>query len=226
MTDTGRQGSGQSVDAAPDEVVAALQALLFISEEGLSLERLAAAVDRTLEATGAALAGLQDRLETPGSGIVLREHASGWRLTTAPACSEVLQRFVVDGHSSRLSPAALETLAVVAYQQPVSRGRIAAIRGVAVDGVIRTLVARGLIEEAGAEATGAIRYATTSLFMDKLGVKSLSELPELAPLLPDVETLDGLDDLPTVASMGSPAGVAAAGPVARHAQQEDHHDAD
>lgn len=183
-----------------DEIVAALQALLFISEDGLTEARLAAALDSTIEATRTGLATLQARLDHPASGIVLREHASGWRLTTAPACVSVLERFVIDGHSSRLSPAALETLAVVAYQQPVSRGRIAAIRGVAVDGVMRTLVARGLIDEAGAESSGAILYVTTALFMDKLGVKSLTELPELAPLLPDIETLDGFDDRPTVSS--------------------------
>lgn len=196
---------GETLDPDPqdfgrmsaDEIVAALQALLFISEDGLTEARLAAALDSTIEATRTGLATLQARLDHPASGIVLREHASGWRLTTAPACASVLERFVIDGHSSRLSPAALETLAVVAYQQPVSRGRIAAIRGVAVDGVIRTLVARGLIDEAGAETSGAILYATTGLFMDKLGVKSLTELPELAPLLPDIETLDGFDDRPS-----------------------------
>ena len=213
MNDLDERGSGEPLPTVDDATVAALQALLFISEDGLSAERLAAAVDRTVEVTRAALATLHSRLDDPASGIVLREHASGWRLTTSSACAPVLERFVVDGHSSRLSPAALETLAVVAYQQPVSRGRIAAIRGVAVDGVMRTLVARGLVEEAGVETSGAILYATTALFMDKLGIKTLTELPDLAPLLPDIETLDGLDDRRNSAAsaVSSTTGVAGTG---------------
>lgn len=180
---------------AAAEVLAALQALLFVSDEALSLDRLAAAVQCTTGETRACLDVVQQQFDRPDSGIVLREYASGWRLTTAPACSAVLSRYVTEGQSAQLSAAALETLAVVAYQQPVTRGKISAIRGVSVDGVLRTLVARGLVEESGVEASGATVFRTTTLMLDKLGIDSLTSLPELAPLLPELETLDALVDL-------------------------------
>jgi segregation and condensation protein B len=103
----------------------------------------------------------------------------------------VVERFVLDGAQSRLSKAAMETLAVVAYRQPVTRARIAAVRGVNVDGVVRTLVARGMIEEAGTDRdTGGLLYRTTELFIERLGLSSLEDLPPLGPLLPDIEGID------------------------------------
>ena len=116
--------------------------------------------------------------------------AGGWRFYTHPACAAVVERFVVDGQQARLTQAALETLAVIAYRQPVSRSRVSAVRGVNVDGVIRTLLNRALIEECGSEPeSGALLYRTTSLFLERLGLGSLEELPELAPMLPDLESL-------------------------------------
>ena len=114
----------------------------------------------------------------------------GWRLATSPDLAEVLEAAVVAETRARLSQAALETLAVIAYLQPVTRGRVSGVRGVSVDGVVRTLLAHGLITEAGEEPNGAMTFATTSLFLQKLGLDSLDELPDLAPLLPDAVALE------------------------------------
>jgi segregation and condensation protein B len=119
-------------------------------------------------------------------GFDLREVAGGWRFYTREECAAVVERFVSDGQEIRLTQAALETLAVVAYRQPVSRARVSAVRGVNCDGVIRTLVLRGLVEEAGTDPeTGAILFQTTGYFLERLGLASLADLPELAPFLPD-----------------------------------------
>jgi segregation and condensation protein B len=107
----------------------------------------------------------------------------------------VVEAFVLDGQQARLTQAALETLAVVAYRQPVSRARVSAIRGVNVDGVMRTLITRGLVEEAGTDhSSGAHLYRTTSYFLERIGVGSLDDLPELAPYLPDLNDLGDLED--------------------------------
>jgi len=104
-------------------------------------------------------------------------------------------RFVVSGQTARLTHAALETMAVIAYKQPISRGQISAIRGVSVDSVVRTLLARGLVEEAGQdEPTGALLYGTTSYFLERLGLGSLDDLPPLAPYLPRLEALGEVDE--------------------------------
>src|SRR5204863_5603135 len=121
-------------------------------------------------------------------GFELRRVAGGWRIYSRAEHAPVLERFVLDGQTSRLSQAALETLAIVAYRQPVSRARVSAVRGVNVDAVMRTLVTRGLVEEAGTEPeSGAILYRTTSYFLERLGLASLDDLPDLAPFLPDLE---------------------------------------
>ena len=132
------------------------------------------------------------RGEVPGGrahGFLLRRAAGGWRFASVPEHADLVEQFIIGGATARLSQAALETLAVVAYRQPVTRGRVAQIRGVNVDGVMRTLHARGLIEEAGAETSGAILYRTTGDFLEYLGIDSLDELPPLAPYLPRVEAL-------------------------------------
>jgi segregation and condensation protein B len=131
-----------------------------------------------------------------GRGFELREVAGGWRFYTRASCAAYVERFVLDGQQARLTQAALETLAVVAYRQPVSRARVSAVRGVNVDGVMRTLVARGLVEEAGREGSGgeggSILYRTTSYFLERLGLRSLEDLPDLAPFLPELDTVDDL----------------------------------
>ncbi len=121
-----------------------------------------------------------------GRGFDLREVAGGWRFYTRAECAPVVERFVRDGQEVRLTQAALETLAVVAYRQPVSRSRVSAVRGVNCDGVMRTLVLRGLVDEAGTDPeTGAILYRTTGYFLERIGLRDLDQLPDLAPFLPD-----------------------------------------
>ncbi len=130
-----------------------------------------------------------------GRGFELRQVAGGWRVFSRADYAEVVERFIVGGQQARLTQAALETLAVVAYRQPVSRARVSAVRGVNVDGVMRTLVARGLVEESGADGeSGAILYRTTSYFMERLGLSSVDELPALAPYLPEIDVLDEFSD--------------------------------
>jgi segregation and condensation protein B len=126
-------------------------------------------------------------------GFCLKAINGGWRFYSHPECSEYVEKFVLDGQQNRLTQAALETLAVIAYRQPISRARVSAIRGVNVEAVMKTLVTRGLVDEFGLESeTGAILYKTTSYFLERLGLNALSDLPPLAPHLPDI---DGLDEI-------------------------------
>src|SRR3954469_18795237 len=177
-------------DDHPD-LSTALEAILMVVDEPVSEVLLAQVVERPTEEVVAALRALASEYDASGRGFELREVAGGWRYYTRASCAAYVERFVLDGQQARLTQAALETLAVVAYRQPVSRARVSAVRGVNVEGVMRTLVARGLIEEAGSEPeSGAILYQTTSYFLERLGLADLDELPDLAPLLPDVESFD------------------------------------
>ena len=152
---------------------------------------LAQILERPREEVAATLSALAEQYRAGGRGFELREVAGGWRFYSAEACAPYVERFVTEGQSARLTQASLETLAVVAYRQPVSRARVSAVRGVNVEGVMRTLTARGLIEEAGTEPeSGAILYRTTSYFLERLGLASLDDLPDLAPFLPDLEGFD------------------------------------
>jgi segregation and condensation protein B len=169
----------------------ALEAVLMVADQPLDEPTLASAVGHPLAEVGAALADLARDYDDSGRGFELRQVAGGWRYYTREELAGVVERFVLDGQQARLTQAALETLAVVAYQQPVSRSRVSAIRGVNVDGVMRTLLARGLVAEAGHDAvTGAHLYATTRYFLERIGIDSLGDLPELAPLLPGLEVLE------------------------------------
>ena len=175
----------------PSEVSGALEALLLLADEPMSELTLAEAVRAPESVVVEALEGLATFYDETGRGFQLRRVGGGWRYWTRVEHADVIAAHVVAGQSARLSQAALETLAVIAYQQPVSRGRVAAIRGVNVDGVIRTLLARGLVEEAGHDAdTGAAVFATTGQFLEKMGLDSLEDLPPLAPHLPEVEELE------------------------------------
>jgi segregation and condensation protein B len=152
---------------------------------------LAQVLERPRDEIAAVVAGLAAEYDAQGRGFELREVAGGWRLYTRASCASVVERFILDGQQARLTQAALETLAVVAYRQPVSRARVSAVRGVNVDGVMRTLTTRGLVEEAGVEhESGAILYRTTSYFLERLGLTSVEDLPELAPMLPELSTVD------------------------------------
>jgi segregation and condensation protein B len=171
---------------------ASLEAIMLVADEPVSEIVIAQVLERPRAEVAAALRELADAYTAEQRGFDLREVAGGWRFYTREECAPVVERFVSDGQEVRLTQAALETLAVVAYRQPVSRARVSAVRGVNCDGVIRTLVLRGLVEEAGTDPeTGAILFATTAYFLERLGLPGLDALPELAPFLPDQ-----LDDEP------------------------------
>nr|WP_245529035.1 SMC-Scp complex subunit ScpB [Beutenbergia cavernae] len=183
----------------PGGEAAALEAVLMVIDEPVAAARLATVLDVPEPRVRELLAQLaaEYRGEADGvrpRGFELREVGGGWRLYSAAAFAPAVERLVLDGQTARLTQASLETLAVVAYRQPVSRGRISAIRGVNVDGVVRTLLARGLIEEAGQDGdSGATLYRTSGYFLERMGLASLEELPPLAPYLPDIEALDDVD---------------------------------
>jgi segregation and condensation protein B len=175
------------------ELNQAIEAILMVVDEPVTEVILAQITERPTEEVAAALRGLAASYESEGRGFTLREIAGGWRFYSHPAQAAVVEKFVLDGQQSRLTQAALETLAVIAYRQPVSRARVSAIRGVNVEAVMKTLLTRGLVEERGTEPeSGAILYGTTSYFLEKIGIRSLEDLPALAPFLPDV---DGLDEV-------------------------------
>ena len=178
-----------------------LEAILMVADEPQSILHLATAVDRPLKVVGSAIARLVadfdgvDGVEgTVRRGFELREVAGGWRIYVRAEYDPVVADFVLTQNPSRLSQAALETLAVIAYKQPISRGAVASIRAVNVDSVVRTLVGRGLIDEAFTDSeTGAINYGTTDLLLTQLGINSLDELPHISPLLEG--GADGFEDL-------------------------------
>ncbi|OON82455.1 SMC-Scp complex subunit ScpB [Streptomyces tsukubensis] len=176
----------------------ALEAVLMVVDEPATEDHLAKVLQRPVREVASALRTLADEYTSQGRGFELRLVAGGWRFYSRPAYAPAVEGFVLDGQQARLTQAALETLAVVAYRQPVSRSRVSAVRGVNCDGVMRTLLQRGLVEEAGTEPeTGAILYRTTNYFLERMGLRGLDELPELAPFLPDAdaieaETLEGV----------------------------------
>nr|WP_300338211.1 SMC-Scp complex subunit ScpB [Actinomyces sp.] len=192
-----RQGE---ISAVPHHRLrAATEAILIVADEPVTAAGLAEALGVDEQQAEALLVSLAQEYagEQEGQsarGFVLRRGAGGWRLASAAQFDDLVQRFVIGAATSRLSQAALETLAVIAYRQPVTRGRVAAIRGVNVDGVVRTLHARGLIEEAGSEPSGALLYRTTTQFLEYLGIDSLDELAPLAPYLPDTTALAEIED--------------------------------
>ena len=175
---------------------AALEALLMVAEEPMTTSTLATLTRTPQESVVSTLHDLAQEYAVQERGFDLRELAGGWRFWTRDNCAQVVERFVLDGQHGRLSQAGLETLAVVAYRQPVTRARISAIRGVNVDGVVRTLVTRGLIEEAGHDhETGAHLYLTTNYFLERLGLKNLEELPPIAAHLPMPDNVEEVLDL-------------------------------
>ena len=169
----------------------ALEAVLMVADEPLDETTLATAVGRPANEVREALQNLAASYDEQERGFELRHVGGGWRFYSREEYAAVVERFVLDGQQARLTQASLETLAIVAYRQPISRGRISAIRGVNVDGVIRTLVTRGLVEEAGIDdESGAVLYRTSSYFCERLGLSSLDELPEIAPYLPEMADVD------------------------------------
>jgi segregation and condensation protein B len=168
-----------------------LEAVLITAEEPIAVLTLAERLAVPLPEVESTVRALAEEYLADERGFELREVGGGWRFYTAASAGEYVERFVLAGQTAKLSQAALETLAVIAYQQPVSRGRIAAVRGVNVDGVVRTLLTRRLIEESGVDPEGgAMTYRTTSYFLERLGLRDLSELPPLAPLLPEADEIE------------------------------------
>jgi segregation and condensation protein B len=181
-----------------DEHLAALEAVLMVTEEPVTSGELASAVDVSEHQVVTLLDQLRAEADgAPGGrqrGYELREVAGGWRYYSRARYAEQVSAFVLGAQTSRLSAAALETLAVIAYRQPVARSAVSAIRGVNVDGVVRTLVQRGLLDTAGHDpVTGATLYVTTAQLLERLGLDSLADLPRLSPHLPGVEDLDEHD---------------------------------
>jgi segregation and condensation protein B len=165
----------------------ALEAMLFVSDEPLAPTVIAQALEVDRRTADAMCERLATDLEDRGSGLVLRSVAGGWRLFTHPDSQSVVGRFILSSRQARLTKASLETLAIVAYKQPVTRHQVSSIRGVNSDGVLRALTDRGLIEEAGRdEGPGRpLLYGTTPQFLERLGLPSVTALPSLAPLLGD-----------------------------------------
>ncbi|NEB93860.1 SMC-Scp complex subunit ScpB [Streptomyces bauhiniae] len=169
----------------------ALEAVLMVVDEPATEEHLARVLERPRRRIAEALRELAADYTAQGRGFELRFVAGGWRFYTRPAYAPAVERLALEGQTARLTQAALETLAVVAYRQPVGRSRVSAVRGVNCDGVMRTLLQRGLVAEAGTEPeTGAILYVTTNYFLERMGLRGLDELPELAPFLPEAEAIE------------------------------------
>ncbi len=184
--------SGESLQApeasAPGsaELRMSLEAVLLVADEPASEELLAQVLQVPVPLVAAELRELAAAYTAERRGFDLREVAGGWRFYTRDECAEMVERFVSDGQEIRLTQAALETLAVVAYRQPVSRARVSAVRGVNCDGVMRTLTLRGLVEESGSDPdSGAVLFRTTGYFLERLGLARISDLPDLMPFLPD-----------------------------------------
>lgn len=205
MTEPFEPDDGFDVD--PSSVAGPLEALLFMATEPMSTAELAQALDVPKPVVWEALDQLRQFYDETGRGFELREVGHGWRYYTRPAHHEVIARWVLEGQHGRLSQAALETLAVVAYAQPISRSRIGAVRGVNVDGVVRTLVTRELIEEEGRDPeSGAMLFRTTEYFLERMGLTSLDQLPPIAPYLPEASALEAeLAGLATSGQLGEDA---------------------
>lgn len=206
MTDDFAPESASELDPEPDlvdpdttlddaELDSVLEALLLVVDTPVTIDALATATEQAPARVADRLRQLAGALAARDSGIDLREAGGGWRMYTRAQYAPYVERLLLDGARSKLTRAALETLAVVAYRQPVTRARVSAVRGVNVDAVMRTLLARGLITEAGTDAdSGAVTFTTTELFLERLGLTSLTDLPDIAPLLPDVDVIDDLSE--------------------------------
>jgi segregation and condensation protein B len=185
----------QTQDEGPPNGVAelrgAVEAILFVVDAPVSVTALAEALQSPTPAIQDEIDALRTDYDRRGAGVEIRDVAGGVRIYTRAAYAAQVEAFVRDGQRARLTQAALETLAVIAYRQPVTRSRVSAIRGVNVDGVVRTLISRGLVTEAGTDPhTGGGLCRTTDLFLERMGLQSLDELPSLAPLLPELDHLD------------------------------------
>jgi segregation and condensation protein B len=173
----------------------AIEAILMVADQPLESQLLAQVTETPVAEVDELLASLAATYEQDERGFVLVEVAGGWRFQSHPDLAPYVERFVLEGQSARLSAAALETLAIVAYKQPISRAQVAAIRGVNVDGVVRSLEQRGYIAEVGRDPGPgqASLFGTTTLFLESLGINSLDDLPPLADFVPDAGVVEALE---------------------------------
>ena len=183
----------------PGGALATLEAVLMVADEPIPAVRLASVLALPTVVVEQMLGELAAEYRGAGGGrprgFDLRRAGDGWRMYSAPSYAEVVGRFVLEGQTARLTQAALETLAVIAYRQPVTRGQVSAVRGVNVDGVVRTLSTRGLVTEISTDpVSGAVLFGTTGYFLERMGLGSLDEMPPLAPYLPDFDAFEGVDD--------------------------------
>ncbi|MDQ3382818.1 MAG: SMC-Scp complex subunit ScpB [Actinomycetota bacterium] len=177
----------------PGGARSAVEAVLMVIDEPVTETTLASALELPVDDVVAVLEELAGEYAQTERGFMLRRLAGGWRIYTRPEYAPVVEKFLLGGQQARLTQASLETLAVIAYRQPISRARVGAVRGVNVDGVVRTLQARGLITEVGHDTEGgAALYATTDFFLQRMGLDSLEELPALSPYLPSADMIDEL----------------------------------
>lgn len=207
MTDQNLPTGPHELELEMLDLQPALEAVLMVADQPLDHLTLAQAVGHPPTDVQDALENLAAEYTEQGRGFELRNIAGGWRFFTREEFAGAVERFILDGQQARLTQAALETMAVVAYRQPISRSRISAIRGVNVDGVVRTLVTRGLIEEGGVDAeSGAILYRTTSYFLERMGLGSISELPDIAQHLPDMDDMEdeGLEGVEAALAAATP----------------------
>lgn len=187
------EGGVPLLDGVAGGARAAVEAVLMVVDQPVTEDALADALELPIAQVQDLVQELQADYEQAHRGFVLRRFAGGWRIYTRSDCAPVVERFLLGGQQSRLTQASLETLAVIAYRQPVSRARISAVRGVNVDGVVRTLVARGLVQEIGHDGeAGAALYGTTDYFLQRMGMDTVDDLPALAPYLPSADLLDDL----------------------------------
>ena len=191
--------TGEVLDeAAQDDggrrIRGALEAVLMVADEPVQSRALARATGENADEVDLLLRELAGEYAEQGRGFELREVGGGWRMYSRAEHADVVEAFLLDGQTAKLTQAALETLAIVAYRQPVSRARVSAVRGVSVDGVMRTLLTRGLVCEAGVEVSSqATLYRTTEEFLQRMGLDSLEDLPPLAPFLPEEVSMDDLE---------------------------------
>lgn len=179
----------------PAELTAAIEAVLMVAERPIEPRLLAQLVEASVESVEATCAELDAVYREQGRGFVLARVAGGYRYQSHPEQAAYVERFVLEGQSSRLSAAALETMAIVAYKQPISRAQVAAIRGVSVDAVMRTLTQRGYIAEVSRDSGPgqAVMYGTTALFLERLNINSILDLPELGEFVPSADVVEALE---------------------------------
>ena len=179
----------------PAELIAAVEAIVMVADTPVEPRLLAQLVETSVESIEAVCEALAAEYTSSGRGFELVRVAGGYRFQSHPDQAAYVERFVLEGQSHRLSAAALETLVIVAYKQPISRAQISAIRGVSVDAVVRTLESRGYIEEVARDSGPgqAVLYGTTRLFLEKMGIDSVADLPELGAFVPEPDVVEALE---------------------------------